>query len=118
MIYAEKGNRVIQIGDYETQKYAEQGYKIIDEWGKVIIDSVPTDIPTLRTAYKQQQSEIKKLTDEIQRLKQENSDLLKALSTADKKAKEVTPKAEEVKQEEVEEVKPKSTATKGKKKAE
>ena len=117
MIYAEKGNRVIQIGDNEVQKYAEQGYKIIDEWGKVIVDSVPTDVPTLRTAYKQQQSEIKKLTEEIQRLKQENGDLLKALSVT-KKTKEETPKVEEVKQEEVEEVKPKSTATKGKKKAE
>ena len=61
MFYAEKGNRVIEIDENSFQRYAEQGYKIVDERGAVVIDTVPTDLPTLALAYKKCLNENKSL---------------------------------------------------------
>lgn len=84
MIYAERGNRVKQISESEIQKYVEQGYKITDAGGNVIEDTVPLDIPTLRSAYKKHVEEIKALKAQIEFL---NAELAKS-SKAVKKEEE------------------------------
>ena len=68
-IYAERGNRVKTISESDIQKYVEQGYTITNGQGTVLQETVPTDVPTLRLAYKQHIDEIKRLKDEITELK-------------------------------------------------
>ena len=69
MIYAEKGNRVRQISESDVQKYVEQGYVITDGRGTVLQETIPTDLPTLRLAYKKHIEEIERLQAEIAGLK-------------------------------------------------
>ena len=75
MIYAERGNRVKQISESDIQKYLEQGYKITDERGAVMLESAPTDVQSLRNAYRQHVDEIKALKAQIEYL---SSELAKA----------------------------------------
>lgn len=60
-IYAERGNRVKRISEAEVQKYVEQGYKITNDYGEVVRESIPMDLATLRADYKKQLDEIKAL---------------------------------------------------------
>ena len=60
-IYAERGNRVKRISESEIQKYVEQGYKITNDYGEIVRESIPTDLATLRADYKKQLDEIKAL---------------------------------------------------------
>lgn len=71
MIYAERGNRVKQISEADIQKYLEQGYKITDDRGTVVMESVPMDTQTLRNAYRQHTDEIKALKAQIEYLTSE-----------------------------------------------
>ena len=90
MIYAERGNKVRQISENDIPKYVEQGYKIVDEKGTVLRDTVPTDVATLKLAYKQH-------TQQIAALKAENAKLKAQLEESNPKtvAKETKAVAEE-----------------------
>lgn len=53
MLYAEKGNKVKEIDESMVQSCVEQGYRIVNEAGVVIQETIPTDMATLKLAYKQ-----------------------------------------------------------------
>ena len=69
MVYAEKGNKVKRIDESEIKKYAEKGFKIKNESGEVVQETIPTDVSSLRIAYKAHIDEIKALKAEIADLK-------------------------------------------------
>lgn len=81
MIYAQKGNKQRQIAESDIQTYVEQGYKIVDGHGTVLQETVPTDLPTLKTAYKQHVVEIKALKARVKEL----SEQVNTLSTVREK---------------------------------
>ena len=82
MIYAERGNRVKQISETDIQKYVEQGYKIVDDRGTLVMDTIPMDTATLKKAYKEHVEEIKSLKAQIDLL---TAQLASAKSNTDKK---------------------------------
>ena len=76
MLYAEKGNKVKEIDESMIQSCVEQGYRIVNERGVVIQDTIPTDLASLKLAYKkhediiqEQKATILALQSEIQELK-------------------------------------------------
>lgn len=69
MIYAEKGNKVLRIGEGDVQRFLSQGYNIKDDNGKVIAETVPTDLQSLKLAYTQHKEKIAELEAEIEKLK-------------------------------------------------
>ena len=77
MIYAQKGNKVKQIAEADIQRYVEQGFQITDGQGTVLRETVPTDLPTLRTSYAKHVAEIKQLKEQIRQLR----DQVNTLST-------------------------------------
>lgn len=87
MIYAEQGNRVKQISEADIQRYVEQGYRIIDEKGTVLQETVPTNSAELRLAYINHKKEIESLKEQIATLTAENSELKSRVS---KKAEAVS----------------------------
>ena len=97
MIYAESGNRVVEIHEEEIDKYVEQGYKVFDGNGNLVHDAIPKDIPNLTLAFKQHVAEINELKKRIAEL--ENA------KTAKKQTVVVDePKVEETKVDEVEDI--------------
>lgn len=106
MLYAKKANRIHRIEEHQIKQFVEQGYDIIDETGRVLEESVPTDPVLLKTSYSEQSARIKELQAENKALRDE----IKSLT--DKLAKKNTsaPKVDraEVKEEvaKVEEEKP------------
>jgi len=75
MIFADKGNRIKQISESDIDKYVGQGYKIVDERGRLIQDTIPTDITVLQSAFSENKAKIKKLETENATLKQEIAEL-------------------------------------------
>ena len=100
MVYATRGNRVIQIEEYNIPKYVEQGYNIINNNGAVLQGAVPTDVQVLKKSYSQHIKEIEGLKAEIASLKAELENAKKAVASKPKSE----PKVEKV--EVVEEAKP------------
>jgi len=113
MVYAERGNKVKKIDESEIQKYAEKGFKIKDAQGKVLQETIPTDVASLRIAFKAHLDEIKALKAEIEDLKAQLAKKSTAkASSGSKLLDEVTAdKADEVVEETVEE-KPKRSRKK------
>lgn len=70
-IFAQKGNKVRQIEESQVAYYVEQGYKIVDERGAVLKETVPTDINELRLAYREHIQTIENLKSQIASLQQE-----------------------------------------------
>lgn len=68
MIYAQKGNKLRQIAEADIDTYVAQGFKIVDEKGAVLKETVPMDIPTLRNAYATHTAEIKALRAKVAEL--------------------------------------------------
>ena len=93
MFYAERGNKVVSINEESIQKYAEQGYTILNEAGAVVKSTVPVDIPNLKKSYVEQSEKIKTLETENATLKQQIADLQAALAVKSAKV-EKTEKAE------------------------
>lgn len=111
MIYAERGNRVIAIREDSIQKYVEQGYMITDEFGNVIKNTIPVDVPNLKKAYVEHIKEIEALKAENSQLKAQIAELTS--KTATKKAeKPVEVVAETAEVEEAPKETKKSTAKK------
>jgi len=89
MVYATRGNRMVQIDESRIQSYVEQGYNIVGNRGEVLQSAVPTDINVLKQSYAQHVKEIEALKAKVASLETE---LAKA--NAPKPAK--APKAEKV----------------------
>ena len=75
MLYAEKGNKVKEIDESMIESCVEQGYKIVNEVGTVIKDSVPTDTASLKLAYRKHEETIKALEAENKALKAKIAEL-------------------------------------------
>ena len=87
MIFATKGNKVRRIDEASIQKFAEQGYKITNESGDVLKESIPMDLPLLKTAYIEHTRKIKMLEDEVSSLK---AQLVAASKKSESSAKKST----------------------------
>ena len=61
MLYAVKGNKEKTIDESMIESCVQQGYKIVDERGVVIRETTPTDIASLKLAYKKHEETIKNL---------------------------------------------------------
>ena len=75
MLFAEKGNKVKEIDESMIESCVSQGFKIVDERGRLIQDTIPMDMPTLKLAYKNHEDTIKKLKAENTELKAGNAEL-------------------------------------------
>lgn len=61
-----KGNVYLTISKDEIDKYLSKGFSLIDEkTGKIIKQSIPTEVGPLQKLYEEQLAINKKLTDEI-----------------------------------------------------
>ena len=69
MIYAQKGNQVSRIEEYQVNTLLEQGFNIIDENGKVLHEAVPTDPKLLKKYYLEFKTRIAELEKEVETLK-------------------------------------------------
>ena len=119
MIYAERGNRVKQISESEVQKYVEQGYKITDDRGTVIRETVPMDVQILKAEYQKHVDEIKSLkaqnellTLELTKAKDEIAKLTKVELDANEAVQPEEQKTEKSKKALVIEEQPKQTRSK------
>jgi len=81
MVLVQKANRVISISELDVETYINQGYNVVDENGKVLKKSAPTNIDELKAELDAQkvlvielENENKKLKDEIKKLKSANNE--------------------------------------------
>lgn len=103
MARVRRANVVLEVKDDQLERFVDMGYDVIDDAGRVIQKSVPTDIGTLTKAYMEHEAEIEKLKAELAELKA-------------KLEKTTKPKEEEVVEDEPQlEVKPKTTKSTKKK---
>jgi len=70
MLLAEKGNKVKEINESQIEACVQQGYRIVNERGQVIQETVPTDLNSLKLAYKNNTETIKALKRDNQSLKE------------------------------------------------
>ena len=100
MIYAQKGNRVIRIEEHQVKQFVDNGYNIIDQEGRVLRESVPTDPIMLKTAYVEKEKRISELLDENKSLRETVKSLTEKLNAKKSAPTTKTAKAkEEVKEE-------------------
>lgn len=96
MADVQRGNVFLTINDADINKYMAKGFSVVDKFGKVIKQSVPTELGQLQKAYSEHVELIKQKDTEIASLKAE----LQALKTAGEKK---SPAAKSKKVQEVEE---------------
>jgi len=94
MAIVRRSNEILRVNDTLIGHYLDIGYDVIDEKGAVLQKAVPTDNTTLK-------AEFKKLSDEVNKLREANNVLKRQLLEAEAK---LTEKAEKI---EVKEEKPK-----------
>lgn len=93
MLYAQKANVVTVIKDEEIDKFVSNGYKVMDESGKIIRDVVPDNLKALREAYTAHTAEINSLKAQIVRLREELDRAKDILSQKEVATTEAKPKA-------------------------
>lgn len=81
MLYAEKGNKVKAINESQIETCVEQGYKIVNEQGVLIRDTIPTGVTELRLAYKEHEKT-------INALKKANAELTEKIATLESELSE------------------------------
>lgn len=69
MIYAEKGNKVCTITEFDIQAYLDRGFNIVNTESGEKFEAIPTDPAVLRKAYIDHTAEIAALKAEIAALK-------------------------------------------------
>lgn len=93
-----RANVVLEVEDYEVEKFYKQGYDVLDANGSILKKAVPTSVGALQKEYRQHIEEIKTLKAQIETLQNELSIL----------------KNSKVEKEQAEEPKPKTTRTRKK----
>lgn len=89
MAEVQRGNVFLTIDDEDIKKYMAKGFSVVDQFGKVIKQSVPTELGQLQKAYSEHTELIKQKDIEIASLKAE----LQALKSAEvKKTSAAKPK--------------------------
>lgn len=71
MAEVQRGNVFLTVSEDEVNKYMAKGFSVVDERGRVIRQSVPTELGPLQKAYSEHVETIKNLTAEVERLKSE-----------------------------------------------
>ncbi len=71
VVYIQKANVVLRVKKSEVEYYLNLGYNQIDENGKIVRATVPTDLHELQKAYKDKEAEIAKLKAEVDFLRSE-----------------------------------------------
>jgi len=66
-----RGGSYLTIPRLAVDRYIAKGYDVVDEAGNVIEASIPNDINILKRAYEEHIAEIKRLKEEIAKLKVE-----------------------------------------------
>lgn len=69
LIKIRRDNVVLRVPKDKKSYYMEQGYDVIEENGRVIEETTPTDIATLQRFYKDAKKKIAELEAEIKTLK-------------------------------------------------
>lgn len=69
MLYAEMGNRVIQISESQIELYNSKGYEIKDDKGAVVKATASQNLEALQKKYEEALEKIKALESEIATLK-------------------------------------------------
>ena len=70
-LYAQKANVVTVITEDKIDKFVADGYTIFDETGRIVRETAPDNLKTLKEAYTRNIAEINSLKAEIARLKSE-----------------------------------------------
>ena len=70
-IMVRQANVILEIDEADKQYYLDTGFDIIDEYGNVLVKSIPNDLRTLKAAYTEHTEEIKRLKAEIDSLRAE-----------------------------------------------
>lgn len=83
-LYAQKANIVTCIQESQIDDFIAKGYRVIDETGRIVKDTAPDNLETLKAAYVSNTAEINSLKAEVARLKDELTRAQKILD--DKKA--------------------------------
>lgn len=71
MAYVRNANVILEVKDYEVERYLGLGYNHINPDGTIITEAVPRDVGQLTKAYNDHKAEIAKLKAEIEGLKAE-----------------------------------------------
>ena len=71
MVDVQRGNVFLTIDEEEIEKYMAKGFSVVDAQGRVIRESVPTDLRQLQKAYSEHLAIIKQKDSEIASLKSE-----------------------------------------------
>lgn len=69
MVTVKNANVVLEIADDEVEKYFEKGFSVIDKFGNVVRQSVPTELGALQKAYQDLQKENALLKEQLERAK-------------------------------------------------
>ena len=83
MAYIQRANVVLQVKDSEVDYYINLGYNEITKDGKVIKETMPTDIHTLQKYYVDNKKKIAELEAEIAKLKAKKTEV-KSVEVSDK----------------------------------
>ena len=76
LVQVERGNVVLQVPEFDVQRFIDQGYNLTDGHGNIIHASVPRDLGTLQKLYMEHTEKLKtlektilELNDQIEMLK-------------------------------------------------
>lgn len=85
MAIVRRSNEILRVNDTLIGHYLDIGYDVIDEKGTVLLKAVPTDNTQLK-------AEFKKLSDEVNKLREANNVLKRQLAEAESKVTELSDK--------------------------
>ena len=88
LVQVERGNVVLQVPEFDVQRFIDQGYNLTDGHGNILQASVPRDLGTLQKLYLEHTEKIRTLEDTIQKLKAQIKELKASKKLAGRKKKE------------------------------
>lgn len=87
MAYIQRANVILQVEDYEVDYYLNLGYNEITKDGKIIRETIPTDLSILQKHYVDSKNKIAELEAEIAKLKAKKADSKPAEASEEAEAK-------------------------------
>ena len=114
LIKVRRDNVILRIEPEQKAYYMGLGYNVVDNAGKVVEETIPTDIASLQRFYKDAKSQIDTLKSRIEELEEENASLKKAKPA---KKEVVVAEPEPFVEEDIENVEPETVAPKRRRKS-
>ena len=114
LIKVRRDNVILRIEPEQKAYYMGLGYNVVDNAGKVVEETIPTDIASLQRFYKDAKSQIDTLKSRIEELEEENARLKKAKPA---KKEVVVAEPEPFVEEDIENVEPETVAPKRRRKS-